>query len=499
MNPNNNFHNSYRGGRGGRSSNMGGGRSSNMGGGRGSNMGGDTEQNGNRPCYKIARNSEKNMLQEPFNQKFHMLQEQYNQKYDYAAVAEDIVEKDGILCTPEVFDMECETFDDIGGEKGLKETLLQGIYAYGFENPARIQSLAIPQIISGREILAQSQSGTGKTGAFVISALELIDEQIKAPQAIILSPTCELAQQTYVVARSIGSFMKDVNFSYTVGGADRLVNIKELGGSIGNKKLDENAIAQIIVATPGRLKDLLTYNPELFDHIKLLIVDECDELLHGTFKEEIKTIIKALPSKMKICLFSATLNVDVVDLADMILVKPVKILIKKERITLKGIKQTFVHINHPDEKITFLMDMLATLQIQQFIVYVNSKESGKKLKEQLERENYAVMTIDSSNTKVERAEIIRNFKKGGAKCLISTDLLARGIDIQQLSLVINYDLPRADNIQAYIHRIGRTGRYGKQGLSVNLCTNYDKDVQNLISLTFKCPIVPLTNDFLKNM
>ena len=107
--------------------------------------------------------------------------------------------------------------------------------------------------------------------------------------------------------------------------------------------------------------------------------------------------------------------------------------------------------------------------------------------------------INSSNTKVERAEIIRNFKKGGAKCLISTDLLARGIDIQQLSLVINYDLPRADNIQAYIHRIGRSGRYGRKGISINLVSEYDKDVQNLISLTFKCPIVPLTEDFIKDM
>jgi superfamily II DNA/RNA helicase len=293
--------------------------------------------------------------------------------------------------------------------------------------------------------------------------------------------------------------MKDVHFSYTVGGADRLANIKELGGTVGNKKMDDTSIAQIIIATPGRLKDLLAYNPELFDHIKLLIVDECDELLHGTFKEELKNIIGALPSEMKICLFSATLNTDVVALADIILQNPIKILIKKERITLNGIKQTFVKITHPDEKIAFLMDMLATLPIQQFIVYVNSKENARRLKEQLEKENYAVMTINSSNSKVERAEIIRNFKKGGAKCLISTDLLARGIDIQQLSLVINYDLPRADNIQAYIHRIGRTGRYGKRGLSINLITDYDKDIQNLISLTFKCPILPLKEDFIKDI
>jgi superfamily II DNA/RNA helicase len=444
----------------------------------------------NPPRYRAPRNPEK----------LNMLQEQYNTKYDYASLAEELLEKDDIICSPEVFKMECETFDDMGGDVGLKENLLQGIYAYGFENPARIQSLAIPQIITGREILAQSQSGTGKTGAFVISALQLIDEKIKAPQAIILSPTCELAQQTYIVARSIGEYMKDVHFSYTVGGADRINNIRELGGIVGGKKtFDDVNVAQVVVATPGRLKDLLAYNPELFDHIKLLIVDECDELLHGTFKDELKTIIKALPMEIKICLFSATLNTDVVKLSDALLDNPIKILIKKEKITLKGIKQTYVKISHQDEKIEFLKDMLKTLPIQQFIVYVNSKKNAEKLKEHLERENYAVMTINGSNTKIERAEIIRNFKKGGAKCLISTDLLARGIDIQQLSLVINYDLPRADNIQAYIHRIGRSGRFGKKGLSINLITDYDKDIQNLISVTFKCPILPLKVDFIKDI
>ena len=432
-------------------------------------------------------------------ERINMLQEQYSQKYDCTNSAVDLLEKDDIVCSHEVNDMECETFDDMGGENGLKEDLLRGIYAYGFETPARIQSLAIPQIISGREVLAQSQSGTGKTGAFVISALQLIDDNLKCPQAIILSPTCELAQQTYIVARSIGTFMKSVNFSYTVGGADRYTNIKELGGTAGNKKLDENSIAQLIIATPGRLKDLIASNPELFDNIKLLIVDECDELLHGTFKDELKTIIKALPQQMKISLFSATLNTDVIALADMILNNPIKILIKKERVTLKGIKQTYVSINHQEDKIAFILEMLATLPIQQFIVYVNSKKNAERLKEQLENSNYAVMTINSSNTKVERAEIIRNFKKGNAKCLISTDLLSRGIDIQQLSLVINYDLPRADNIQAYIHRIGRTGRYGRCGLSINLVSDYDKDIQTLISLTFKCQILPLKTGFIKDM
>jgi len=431
-------------------------------------------------------------------ERMNKLQEQCNKKFDYTSMAKDLLEKDDIVCSPEVFKMECETFDDIGGDDGLKETLLQGIYAYGFESPSRIQSLAIPQIISGREVLAQSHSGTGKTGAFVISILQLIDEKIKAPQAIILSPTCELAQQTFVVACTIGSYMKGINFSLTAGGVDRFNNIKQLGGTIGNKKLDEDLVAQVVIATPGRLKDILSFSPELFDNIKILIVDECDELLRGTFKDELKTIIKALP-EIRISLFSATLNTDVLNLTDALLDNPVKILIKKEKITLSGIKQTYVKVSNQDEKIEFLKDMLKTLPIQQFLVYVNSKKNADRLKDQLEKENYAVMTISGANSKLERAEIIRNFKKGGAKCLISTDLLSRGIDIQQLSLVINYDLPRADNIQSYIHRIGRSGRFGRKSVAISLVTDYDKDVQNLISLTFKCQILPLKMDFIKDL
>ncbi|AYV79975.1 MAG: ATP-dependent RNA helicase [Gaeavirus sp.] len=230
-------------------------------------------------------------------EKIEALKDKYNKDFDYTAIAVDLLERDDIKCSPEVFEMECESFDDMGGEQGLKEDLLRGIYAYGFENPARIQSLAIPQIVNGREILAQSQSGTGKTGAFVISALQLIDEKMNVPQAIILSPTCELAYQTHVVAKSIGSFMKDLNFSFTVGGADRQTNIKELGGTNSKQSGSSSPVAQVIIATPGRLKDLIAFNQSIFDNIKLLIIDECDELLHGTFKDELRMIIQGLPKK----------------------------------------------------------------------------------------------------------------------------------------------------------------------------------------------------------
>lgn len=424
-------------------------------------------------------------------------EEETGKKFDYVNLADELLDKDDIVCSERVLKETCENFDSMNGEEGLKEDLLRGIYAYGYEIPSRIQSYAIPQIINGRDIIAQSQSGTGKTGAFVISTLQKIDENLNSPQAIILSPTCELAQQTFIVAKSLSSYIKNMRLSFTVGGSDRGTNIKELGGVFQGKS--ETEIAQLVVATPGRLIDLISEFPQLFENIKLLVIDECDELLSKSFKDEIKKIIEALSEQTQICLFSATLTADVVKLSDVILNDPSKILIKKEKVTLDGIKQTFIDIIRPEDKFNVLIEMLATLPIQQFIVYVNSKKNAEELQHFLEEEGYSVLSINSSQPKYERAELIRKFKQGGIKCLISTDLLSRGIDIQQLSLVINYDLPKQNNIQNYIHRIGRTGRYGKKGLSINLVTKFDKDIQRLIEVTFKCQIQPLQNDFISEI
>jgi superfamily II DNA/RNA helicase len=452
--------------------------------GNGDRNGGDRD---NRSRFKnIRRNDDREQKS----------QQENDLKFNYAALASELMERDDIMCSEEVITDACDKFENMGGEDGLKEDLLLGIVALGYLEPSRIQSYAIPQMVKRRDILAQSQSGTGKTGAFLISALEIIDPNLNAPQVIVLSPTSELATQTLVVGKSLAIRMENVKFSYTVGGTDPVNNIRELGG-VHQGKADEKA-AQIIIATPGRLIHIMKEYPQLFEHIKLLIVDECDELLTGSFKDEIKKILEGLSESVQICLFSATLNNDVVVLANVILNNPVQILIKKEKMTLDGIKQTYVEVQHQDDKLKVLIEMLQTIQVPQFIVYVNTKKNADTLKIFLEKD-YSVLTINSGMSKYDRADIIRKFKQGGYKCLISTDLLSRGIDIQQLSLVINYDLPRSNNIECYIHRIGRTGRYGKSGLAINLVTKYEKDTQNIISLTFKCPIQPLKKDFIQDL
>lgn len=427
----------------------------------------------------------------------YMTQEDNDKKFNYAKEqAAELLDKEDILCSQEVIDNACDKFDSMGGPEGLKEELLLGIFTVGYTEPSRIQSYVVPQIINGRDILAQSHSGTGKTGAFLIGALQLVDDKINAPQVIILSPTVELATQTFTEGKKLSVRMPNISFSFTVGGSDTGNNIRELGGVHQGKSCEK--IAQIIIATPGRLFHILKEYPQLFTAIKLLVIDECDELLSGSFRDEIKKILEELSASIQICLFSATLNNDVVALSNIILNKPVQILIKKEKMTLEGIKQTYIDIPNEKDKLTVLVDMLQTIQVQQFIVYVNTVKNADILKDALEKD-YNVLIINSDMSKFDRADIVRKFKQGDYKCLISTDLLARGIDIQQLSLVINYDLPRNNNIESYIHRIGRTGRYGKSGMSINLVTKFEKETQNLISLTFKCPILPLKKDFLNDL
>ena len=421
--------------------------------------------------------------------------------FDFTTLKKSLVERDNLWCSKEVFDMECKKFDDMCIPNGLKENLLRGIYNYGYTDPSDIQSLAIPQITSGKNILAQSQSGTGKTGAFIISILQNIDETKKYTQCIILSPTCELANQTYTVGRALAQYMPNVKFSFSVGGINR------------NENLNELETSQIIIATPGRLLDLLLSNMRLFSKVKQLVIDECDELMSERFQSEVSRIIQNLPENLQICLFSATLTTQIIEVADVITksnnnnnntdltVEPnyVKILVDKENVTLEGITQTYIEVSNSNMKNSVLIDMLGSLPIQQMIIYVNRKETGEMVKAILEKEDFEVLTISSNNTKYERANIISEFKKGHVKCLISTDLLSRGIDIQQLSLVINYDMPDSENIQCYIHRIGRSGRFGKKGFSINLVDERGKQIQNLIEMTFGCTIKPLTEDFSKNI
>ena len=347
------------------------------------------------------------------------------------------------------------SFEDLD----IDDTLLRGIYSYGFEKPSNIQYKSIPIINTGKDIIAQSQSGTGKTGAFVIGILNNIDISLKKTQYIIITPTHELAKQILKVIESLSSYM-EVTMAKVIG----KTNINE---SIIELKKDP----QIIVATPGRLLDMINKRHVFTDSIKTLILDEADEILSSGFMDSIYNIIKSVPKTAQICLYSATMPKEILDLTNYFMDDPAMLLVNKNELTLEGIKQFYIDLKQYNWKFDVLYDIYETINITQSIIYVNSKNILNNLYDRLTKDEFPVSYIHGDMLPKERDENLNNFKEGNTRILLSTDLLSRGIDIQQLSLVINFDLPK--NKETYIHRIGRSGRYGRKGTAINFVTSED--------------------------
>jgi len=345
-------------------------------------------------------------------------------------------------------------------EMNLREDLLRGIYAYGFEKPSAIQQRAIIPCIRGRDVIAQAQSGTGKTATFSIAILQQLDLSVKDCQALILAPTRELAQQIQKVVLALGDFMQATCHA-CIGGT----NVKE-----DMKKLEQGS--QIVVGTPGRVSDMLTrkaFNPK---NIKLFVLDEADEMLSRGFKEQIHDVFTKMPYNIQVILLSATMPADVLDVTKKFMRDPIRILVKKEELTLEGIKQFYIMVGREDWKLETLCDIYQTLTITQAVIFCNTRRKVDWLTQQMHAKDFTVSAMHGDMDQKEREVIMREFRSGSSRVLITTDLLARGIDVQQVSLVINYDLP--NNRENYIHRIGRGGRFGRKGVAINFVTDDDK-------------------------
>jgi translation initiation factor 4A len=350
------------------------------------------------------------------------------------------------------------SFDDMD----LKEELLRGIYSYGFESPSAIQQRGIVPILKGRDTIAQAQSGTGKTATFLIACLQKIDPTIRSCQALILAPTRELATQIKEVSGKLGDYLK-VRSHACVGGTLVREDIKMLED------------CQLVVGTPGRVYDLIGRQALKLNHLLFLVLDEADEMLSRGFRDQIYDIFQELPPKVQVCLFSATMPTDVLDVSKRFMRDPIRILVKKEMVTLDGIKQFYVAVEKENWKLDTLCDLYETLTITQAIIYCNTRRQVDWLTEKMQQRDFTVSSMHGDMTSEERNAILKEFRSGSSRVLITTDLLARGIDVQQVSLVINYDLPH--NKENYIHRIGRSGRFGRKGVSINFVT--DNDVATL--------------------
>ena len=358
----------------------------------------------------------------------------------------------------------CETFDAMN----LKEDLLRGIYGYGYEKPSAIQQRAIIPIVSGRDCIAQAQSGTGKTATFSVSILQNINTANRQCQALVLAPTRELAQQIVKVVLALGDFMQ-IRVHGCIGGTAVRDDIQTLRNGV-----------HMVVGTPGRCYDMIQRKALLVDELRIFCLDEADEMLGRGFKEQIYDIFKFLPETIQVALFSATMPLEVLEVTQKFMRDPVRILVKKDELTLDGIKQFYIAVEHEEWKFDTLCDLYDTLTITQAIIYCNTRKKVDYLTDKMKAKDFTVSSMHGDMDQRERDLIMREFRSGSSRVLITTDLLARGIDVQQVSLVINFDLPT--DRENYIHRIGRGGRFGRKGVAINFITlgdaQYVEDIKN---------------------
>jgi len=312
---------------------------------------------------------------------------------------------------------------------------------------------------AGHDVIAQAQSGTGKTATFSVSVLQKIDHNVKACQALILAPTRELAQQIQKVVVAIGDFM-NIECHACIGGTSVRDDMKALQDG-----------PQVVVGTPGRVQDMIQRRVLKTDHMKMFVLDEADEMLSRGFTEQIYDIFQLLPQSTQVVLLSATMPQDVLEVTTKFMRDPIRILVKKDELTLEGIKQFYIAVEKEDWKLDTLSDLYETVTITQAVIFCNTRRKVDWLTDKLTARDFTVSAMHGDMDQGQRDVIMKEFRSGSSRVLIATDLLARGIDVQQVSLVINYDLPA--NRENYIHRIGRGGRFGRKGVAINFVTADD--------------------------
>ena len=353
------------------------------------------------------------------------------------------------------------------------EKLLRGIYAYGFEIPSPIQAKAIYPMTCKRDIIAQAQSGTGKTGAFTVGSLSLIDTTLNKTQAIVLAPTHELASQTTVVYASISSHM-DLCVKKFVGGTPVTDD---------RKSIDEQN-PHVVVGCPGRVFDLIRRGFLDVRSVKIFVVDEADEMLSKGFQEQIQSIFQWLNNDVQVGIFSATLTREVMELTPKFMRDPVEITMTADKLTLEGIRQYYIACDYDDDKFEALKKLFKLISVNQCIIYCNSINRVSQLCQAMHSEGFAVDCIHRNMSKVEREEAFRSFRSGQSRFLVSSNITARGIDVQQVSVVINFDI--TPDPHTYLHRIGRSGRWGRKGTAINFITQRDtriiRDIENYYSI-----------------
>ncbi|KAI6176249.1 RNA helicase [Aphelenchoides bicaudatus] len=376
--------------------------------------------------------------------------------------------------TADVTQTKGQTFEDFS----LSRDLLKGIFEKGWEAPSPIQEASLDVALKGQDILARAKNGTGKTGAYCIPCLEKINTDLAVIQALILVPTRELALQTSQICVELSKHLK-IKIMVTTGGTDLRDDLLRL-----------NATVHLIIATPGRILDLMDKGVAKMDNCNMLILDEADKLLSQDFQLMLDRLVAHLPKKRQIMLYSATFPRTVATFMAKHMHTPFEINLMEE-LTLLGVTQFYAFVQEK-QKVHCLNTLFRKLQINQAIIFCNSTQRVELLAKKITEIGYSCYYIHSKMAQQHRNRVFHDFRQGNCRNLVCSDLLTRGIDIQAVNVVINFDFPR--NSETYLHRIGRSGRFGHLGIAINLVTMEDRHNLRRIEKELKTRIEPIPKE-----
>ena len=340
----------------------------------------------------------------------------------------------------------------------LNENLLKGVYLYGFTQPSKIQIKGISSINTGKDCILQSQSGTGKTATYLLGVMNRLETN-NGCNGIIITPTRELANQVYDVAINLSKYT-----DYKI--------VKCIGGSDLNTMRQQLRSATLVIGTLGRIHHMITDKKLLLHKLKFIVLDEADEILVDGMNDKLSFIFDKAPSGIQAVLISATMSSNLFNVSKKLTHDPIKVLLRNSEIAVDLISQFYVDVEAEEYKFDTLLDLYNLVSTSQAIIFCNTIRKVEWLEQNLKQNNFTITVIHSNMTQQERDNVVKEFRDGKTRLLLTTDLLSRGIDIPQVNMVVNYDLP--PNKETYIHRIGRCGRFDKKGVSITMVKMNDQ-------------------------